>query len=327
MEIMNILVTGGTGFLGQHLVKELSGRNNKITVLCRKKRYGEYIDVEKLADINVFYRNDVTDYEKIEKYFEKKDIVFNLAGCVSFKQKDKEKLIKINYEGTLNVLKACEKHKVKKLIHISSTAALGFCNKIIDESHEFDWKKHKKCVYGYSKHLPDRCVYDSKIETVIVHPPLILGPGDNTNTRKFLESIKQKKIPFNPPGRNSVIDVRDLVTALVLIMERDVKNEKFIISGENYSFKEMNEKIASVIGVRPPSITLPKIFKIPMINIALLMEKVHKDSSITYENILLAFQNRMYDNKKIAGLGFYPKYTFEQTIKDSWEWMTGINNE
>ncbi|MBW3011234.1 NAD-dependent epimerase/dehydratase family protein [Candidatus Woesearchaeota archaeon] len=322
---MNILITGGTGFVGQHLVKELSkDKKNKISVVCRKKRNDFYIDISTFPNVKIHHGVDVLDYPLMEKYFKGADVVFDLAGCISFKKSDRQKLIAINRNGALNVLRACEKHNVKKLIHISSTAALGFRNKVIDEEFNFDWSKYKdKCVYSYSKSLPDKHILESKIDSILVYPPLIMGPGDKTNTPKLLRAI-QKGLPFNPPGRNSVVDVRDLAKALVLLMKKDVKNDKFIISSGSYTYEQMNTIIARTIGAKPVTRVIPNPLLYPLLAAALLVEKISPDPPITYENLFLSFKNRVHSSKKIADLGFRPQYPLSQTVVDSWQWMNEV---
>ncbi|MBW2999924.1 NAD-dependent epimerase/dehydratase family protein [Candidatus Woesearchaeota archaeon] len=323
---MNILVVGGTGFVGQHLVKELCKKNHNISVICRKRRNNEYIDIGKLPKVKIHYGTDVLNYENLQKYFKNIDVVFNLAGYISFKQADKKKLIAVNRDGTLNILKACSKHNVKKLIHVSSTAALGFSNAVIDESHKFDWSKYKKCVYSFSKHLPDKQLLESELNSIIIYPSLILGPGDKSNTLMLLDAIKKEKIPFNTPGSNSYVDVRDLVKALILLMDKGVRNEGFIVSAENYSLKEMCSIIAKELGAKLPKRTLSKKYLFPLLGAALMLEKINKNPPITYENIFMGFQNRVHSTNKISKLGWKPDYTLSQTVKDSWKWITEVGN-
>ncbi|MDD4901542.1 MAG: NAD-dependent epimerase/dehydratase family protein [Patescibacteria group bacterium] len=312
-----ILIVGGTGFIGQHLIEELQTRGYDISVICRKRRYGEYIDIERIPGVKIFYNVDILDYPALGKYFKDIGMVVNLGGLVSFRQKDKEELEKNNCQGALNVLRACENNSVKKLIHLSSTAALGFSDKIIDENFCFDWADNKRCVYSHSKSLADSEIKKGQVGQIIIYSPLVLGPGDKKNTRQLIDAVKDKKLPFNPPGRNSYVDVRDLVSAIILLLDKDIKNESFIVASENFSFKELNSVIAKELNSRPPVFTAPK-FMAPLASAAALFsERLFKNSPLTYENVFMSFKERVHSSEKIRQLGWAPKYNLSQTIKDA----------
>ncbi len=322
---MNILIIGGQGFVGQYLVKELcNDSKNKLTIVSRNTHPKQHVPIGSSKKVNVFDGFDIQDYKKIVRYFKNQDVVFNLAGLISFRQKDKSKLIDINHLGALNVLKACETMNVKKLIHLSSTAALGFSNSIINESYEFDWSKNKKCVYSVSKSLSNNQIENSKCNSVIVFPSLILGPGDKHNTFRLIDAIYKRKIPFSPPGRNSIVDVRDLAKALVLLMQSKNKHSRYIISGGSYSFKEINRKIAECIGVKPPKYEMPKFLLSPLTILAHILEIFSKNPPITYENIYMSFKDRNHSSSRIKEIGFRFQHTLEQTIIDSIEWVNTL---
>jgi len=313
----NILVVGGTGFVGQYLIKELPKNNWAISVICRTKRHGELIDIDALPGVKIFYNVDILDYFSLEKYFKNIDVVINLAGLVSFRQKDKENLIRVNCEGALNVLKACENNHVKKLIHLSSTAALGFSEDIINEDYCFEWADYKKCVYSYSKFLVNSRIQESPINQMIIYAPLVLGPGDKNNTLKLIQAIRGKKLPFNPPGRNSYIDVRDLASAIIFLLDKNIKNDDFIVASENFTFNELNFIIAQELNLKSPKLTVPKMFAPVVSAIAWLAEKLFENPSLTYENVFMAFKDRIHSSEKIKRLGWKPEYSLAQTIKDS----------
>jgi len=321
---LNILITGGTGFVGQHLLQKLSKESVNILVLARKKQSSSYIDIYNLVNVKFKYNIDILNTTSYFKYFENIDVVIHLAGFVSFKQRDKKKLIDVNYRGTLNILKACEKYKIKKFINISSTAALGFSDNLIDENFQFNWSKFQKCVYSYSKYLVNDEILKSKCNSIIVYPALILGPGDKGNSLKFVQAIQNEKIPFNLPGRNSLIDVRDFVESLSLLIKKDIKNKSYIVVNENYSFKEINGIISKVVNVTPPQKTIPYKYVSFFSSLSLILEKLSNKSDLNYENIFLGFQNREHDNTKIKELGFKPKYSLKNTVKDIISWCENI---
>jgi len=322
---MKILVVGGSGFVGQNLVNDLAKSGHDLTVICRTKRSDSYyhINITKLKNVKMYYGADVTNYASIKNYFKNNDVVINLAGYISFKQKDKHSLMKINVKGSLNVLKACEEHNVNQLIHLSSTAALGFSNDIISEEYEFNWKNHKNCFYSYSKYLPNKRIKGSVCNTVIIYPPLILGPGDKTNTVVLIDAIKKNKIPFNLAGHNSYVDVRDLVSAIKIIINKKVKNQEFIISSGYYSIKKMNKVISEILKIKPIKLTLSKKNSVRLSKLILFIEKIFKDLPISYETVFISSQKRIHDSSNIKKLGWKSKYDLQKTIQDSLNWMKG----
>src|SRR3989338_1914831 len=273
-----ILITGGNGFLGQHLIKALSEEKEEcqIKVICRNKHDSYYYyDIHSFPNVEVIYGIDISKYDIIEPHFNGINTVFNLAGMVSFNRRDKQKLININVEGTSNVLQACKVNKVKRLIHVSSTAALGFSKQIIDENYKFEWNNEdRKNKYSYSKHLGEKIIENEienemenrresdikseiKIKTIIVNPSLIMGPVDTINSLKLISSINNKLVPFNPPGSNSIVDVRDVAKALVFLMKKEEASGKYILNSASLSFKDLNNIIARELKVPEINKILP----------------------------------------------------------------------
>lgn len=319
---MNIAVIGGTGFVGQYLIKDLSQNpENKIKVLSRGIKKNLYIPINKFPGVEIKEGVDISDYPELLKHLSGNDIVFNLAGLVSFLQKDKSKLLEINYKGAINVLRACEKLDVKKLIHLSSTASLGFGKNIINEECNFNWEKYKKCAYSISKSLANEEILKSRCNAIVIYPSLILGAGDITNSLKIVKAIKDRKIPFITPGSNSIIDVRDLSRALNLLIKIENPEKSYIVSSHYLTYKELYSEIANVVKVKAPKIHISKSAIHILKFLALFLEKIIKNPPITYENIFMSFQKRHHSNDRIKKLGFSPRYSISETINEINNWI------
>ena len=125
MKDSKVLIIGGTGFVGNALVKALEEQGFSDVAAVSRSSHGV----------------DVTDLATLLPFVSTADYVINLAGYISFHKKDRDEVLKINNEGSINVLRACENNDVKKLVHMSSTASFGFGHDMVTEETEFDWDK------------------------------------------------------------------------------------------------------------------------------------------------------------------------------------------
>jgi len=142
--------------------------------------------------------------------------------------------------------------------------------------------------------LPESEMLKSKLNVIVVNSPTIFGPGD----RKLLEVFNavRKGLTFVPSGRNSVVDVRDLVDALILIMGISLPNQKLIVTGGNYSIHELNTEISKNLGVRAPRFTIPKFFSPLLCSTVLLADRLIKNLPFGYENVFFGFRDRIHSD-------------------------------
>jgi len=325
-----ILITGGCGFLGQHLIYELlKNKEYKIKVIDLRDRDCKVYDFKDKVEYVI--GKDIVDYNEIKDEFKNIDVVFHLAGLISFWRGHKKQLFAVNELGAKNVLQACLENKVKKVIHISSAAALGFKTKKekpINEEYKFNWKRAKRKYYLLSKHNGELFAlkYANKgLNCAIANPGLMYGPGDMFNSPKLIKAIKEIRIPFNMPGEINLVDVRDVVKGLIKIMEKGGKGEKYLLTGYNYSFRKISEIVAKGVGVMPPKIkiTIPKIFHKPLYVIFFIIEKFSKKPlKLTSDMIDSSFTFKTFDNSKAKiELNWKPTIFFGKTVKDSIEWL------
>ncbi len=265
-----ILVTGGTGLVGSYLLYELTRKGHKVRVLLRpgKKAY----DTHKIFDCFQakpsetligqveWFEGDVQDPFSLEQAMQGIDYVYHCAALVSFSPRDFKEMLTINVEGTANVVNACLQNGIKKLCHVSSIAALGQAEKgeMIDENAK--WKTSGiNSGYGISKYGGEREVWrgiEEGLNAVIVNPSVIIGAGCQARaTNKLFRSIKTF-LPFYTTGVNGYVDVRDVVNAMILLMESEVIGERFVLNSENLSLKEFFIKAAGILGKPHPWIAL-----------------------------------------------------------------------
>jgi dihydroflavonol-4-reductase len=332
MDFNNILITGGCGFLGQYITKDLLNHfpETQIKILDLKPNSLSLFDFQQNSRVKILLQKDICDYKATADEFAGIDLVIHLAGLVSFSLKDKGPLFRINIDGTYNILKAMEQNNVKYLIHTSSVAALGYKDhptETVNEDFEFDFSiaERREKYYMLSKHLADLEVrkFSEKLNTVTIYPGLMLGPGDLTNSVKLINAVAQRKIPFNMPGGTNIIDVRDVSKGIIQILKQNITKNNFLLSGWNLTFKQINKTIAELLDVKPPTVTLPKFLNTPLFQLLLLTEKISKNKlQLTADNLDSAFKFRYFDNAKAKEhLKWKPEIQFEKTICDTIEWM------
>ncbi|MBN1561931.1 NAD-dependent epimerase/dehydratase family protein [candidate division KSB1 bacterium] len=329
--IKNVLVTGGYGFLGLYVVKSLLDAWPDVNVKIVDIRRPESL----LFDMDSNPRTtacliDINHENEIRAAFAGIDVVIHLAGFVSSSIKAKDRMFRINVHGTENVLEAMLLNHVPRLIHISSVAALGYRSgdEPINEDFHFDWRiaRRRKKYYMLTKHLADVKVADYRhkgIDSVILHPSLMYGPGDTANSSRLIRAIKAGKIPFNMPGGTSVIHVQDVANGILAALKSGVKNEHFLLTGYNYTFAEINKIIADQLGVSPPRRTMPRSLHPVLFRLTQVAEMLSPTPlQLCADDIDNAFRCRYYDNSKARQwLGWRPTITFAQTIIETKKWM------
>jgi len=267
-----ILVTGGTGLVGAHLMYHLLVENEKIKAICRassnlnlvKRVIGYYTkDVEVVFNRIEWIETDITDIYSLDKAFENVSEVYHSAALVSFNPKDYVEMRKINIEGTSNIVNLCIDHKIKKLCFVSSIATIekSVNNAIIDEEGEWNPEVNN---YGYAitKYGAELEVWRASqegVDVVIVNPGVILGAGFWHQGTGSLFSKVKNGLKFYTEGITGFVSVNDVVKAMIQLMKSDIKNERFILVSENCSFKDVFCLMAEGFSLKKPTIKVTKL--------------------------------------------------------------------
>lgn len=264
-----ILVTGGTGLIGSHLLYHLVKNGKKVRASYRNeaslkkviKVFGYYSEnPSAVFDKITWSKADIVDIESLRILFEDIEYVYHCAALISFDPGDYKALVKNNIEGTANVVNLCLEHSVKKMCYVSSIAATGPSVKgaIINEDNE--WNDQNVSVYGLTKHDAELEVWRGSQEglsIVIVNPGVVLGPGfwRSGSGTFFTYTAKGKKNYL--PGGTGFVSVTDVTNAMIGLMESEIERERFILVSENLSYGEVLQKIAAALGVEPPQKQIP----------------------------------------------------------------------
>lgn len=328
---MKILITGGAGFVGQNLIKKLKTKFPEcdITVIDIKPNPYPRYNIEELG-AKVFYGPDITKPETIEEFFIGKDYIFHLAGLISFWKKEKDLLHQINVEAVGSIVDLCLKYNIKKLIHISSVASLGYRNdkdKPINEDFDFPFHTAPKKYYMQTKRkgheIVLKAVKERGLRAVIICPALMWGAGDFFNTAHLIEGINDKKIFVNMPGGTYIADVEDVARGIVSTFEKGRIGEVYILGGYNYPFKESNAIVARALNISPPKVDIPMFLHKPMYFIFRIIEIFSKGPLPIYSDTIdSGFMFRYFDNSKSnKELGWVVEKPFSQTVSEQIEYL------
>jgi nucleoside-diphosphate-sugar epimerase len=319
-----VLVTGGTGFLGSYIIKQLVQKGYAVRAIRRSKKLPLYIS-KHIFDKVEWVDGDILDTISLEEAMEAIDIVIHSAGVVSFVKKDREKMYQVNVEGTANVVNMALEKNVKRFIHISSVAALGRKANGAHVNEEKKWEESKvNTHYAKSKYKAELEVWrgiSEGLEGVILNPATILGYGDWHSSSCTIFKNVYEEFPWYSPGINGFVDVEDVARATLLLMESVISEERFIINGDTWSFKKLQDTMADSFGKKPPSKgTTPFLM-----SVAWRLEKwksffTGKRPLLTKESARVALSQTYFENDKI--LKALPEFSFtplEESIKKACE--------
>lgn len=258
-----ILVTGGTGLAGTHLLYELTASDKKVRAIKRdssdldlvQRIFNYYGDDGSRFNSIDWVSADITRADTLAEAMQGCDLVYHCAALVSFDPRDTDKLYKLNVEGTANVVNACLAAGVKRLCHVSSTAATGATDdgSLITEDHP--WTNKNNSYYSVSKYRAEEEIYrgiEEGLDAVIVNPCVIFGPGDWSRSSLVMFKQMKRGVSMYATGGNAVVDARDLAAALTALMEKGATGERYLVIGENITFKDLMTHVANAMGKKPP---------------------------------------------------------------------------
>lgn len=327
-----ILVSGSTGLSGRHLLLKLLKGEKPIRAMYRtddkKKEVEQFLisaTSKSPADYNLkllnWFKADINDIPVLSDAFEGITEVYHCAGLVSFDVKDKDKLRKINIEGTANMVNIALAKGIEKFCYMSSVAALGeeTNNKPISEKSE----RVKTKTYNYyeiSKFGAEMEVWRASQEglpVIIVNPAIIVGSGNWTTGSGQLFHRVAKGFPFRVPKKSGFVGVEDVVRAMVNLMNSPVKNEGFILVSEVLSFAKVTDQIAKAFDRKPPQYNLKK-WMVYLLWIGQSIGYVFGGSKeINLRNISSFFSEVHFDNSKIHKYIDFSYTPINQAVQDT----------
>lgn len=315
-----ILVTGASGFLGGELVKQLVANGNAVRIL--KRNNSDISHLNSVIDKIEVTEGDILDITSLEDACKNIKQIYHCAAVVSYDNKSNQQMYKTNIEGTANVVNIALSAGVKKILHVSSIAAIGGKpNVLIDESckwEENEWTTN----YGITKQMAERQIYrgiEEGLEATIINPGIIVGIGNNDqkSTIKILDRISKQKMPFYSEGSNGFVAIEDVVNLCIILMNGQFNGERFIAISENWTFKKYFETIAKAFGVEPPKRKLnqfnSRLFYMGDAFLSFILP--NRKRSYTKENSKVGLEQFSYSNQKIKSALNYEFIPMETTIQ------------
>ena len=313
-----ILVTGGSGLVGNELIKQLLQAGKNVRAIYNKTALHDF-NTANLQQLQC----SILDVVRLEVAMQGIEQVYHCAAMVSFNPVRRNEMFKINVEGTANVVNAALDAGVQKMVHVSSVAALGRIreDRPIDET--MNWTEEtSNSKYGQSKFLAEMEVWrgiSEGLDTIIVNPVIILGAGDwNNGSSQIFKSV-YNGFPWYATGTTGFVDVRDVTRAMIELMNSNITAQRFILSAHTRNFADVFGLIAKAFDKKPPHKKITPL----LAQIVWRLEAVKsfftgKDPLVTKETATTALAKADFDNNKLKK--YLPQFIYhgiEETIADT----------
>lgn len=323
-----ILVTGGTGLVGAHLLLQLAESGTRVRSLyrssqnlARTKNLFTHFGKAELFEHIEWVQGDILDLPSLEEAFKGIDYVYHCAGYISFDPGDEEKLRKINIQGTANMVNCALDFGIKKFCHVSSVAALGDSRPGEAITEETEWNPEvSHSDYALSKHGGEMEVWrawQEGLDVVIVNPGIIFGYGFwDQGSGLMFRSVKNGQY-FYTKGTCGFVAVADVVKIMVQLMQSGISGEGFTIVAQNLSYKDIFDTIADGMGKKRPTIyATPGLTSIAWKIDWLLSKLFLKKRTFTKAMAVSAHAAETYDNSKVIGALNYNFTDWELHLKE-----------
>jgi len=260
---MKIFITGGTGFIGTHVVKQLAQTEHELFCLARKTSNTQIL---REAGVNIII-GDITEKGSLVKGMQGCQWCANIASLYEFWVKDAKDFRKTNVEGIRNVMEAAITTGITKMIHVSTAAVYGNAIWPVTENSELGVKHSGK--YDLTKREGELVAWDlyktKKLPLVMVYPGAVIGPNDPKATGRYIKNLISGRMPVQVLTKSifPFVYVGDVAKGIINVLEKENNiGEKYLLVAENLTFQEINKTVAELTGKKLPVIRLPDWFTI-----------------------------------------------------------------
>ncbi len=318
---MKAFVTGGTGFLGRHLVELLVENGWEVTALHRKTS-----DISQLKKMDIIpVEGDITDIDSLRRAMpEKPDAVFHTAADTSQWVLANRNQTRINVEGTRNITTVALEKGTGRFIQTSSIAEFGFHPDIITEeteSNAMDGRSNYMRTKWQSAKIVDSAIKNG-LDAVFLNPCHIIGPYDIHNWSRLFILIQEDRLPGIPGGTGTFCHAREVARAHLSAFKKGKTGNRYILGGAEATFPELAKEIAEILGKKAPEKPMPTIILKTIARFSQWFSRVTgKEPDLTPEKVELSTERlRASSEKAIRELGYRP-IPLTDMVRDCYHWL------
>ena len=303
---MTIFITGATGLLGSFISRKLIEEGYQVRALRRAESNLELVD--DIKDQIEWVEGDILDTVALEQQLAEVAGVIHCAALVSYDSRDEARMLKVNVEGTANMVNACLKKKLDYFLHVSSVAAIGKQKDASHMDHRIDESQQSNTeafttAYARSKYLAELEVWrgiSEGLPAAIINPSLVLGPGqwNQSSTKIFKYVWDENRFYIN--GMANYVDVRDVATVALRLLKHRITGERFIVSAGSTPYRELFIDIAQAFDKKPPTTPVkPGFIRIASVLDGIKSRITRQPQLITNELRQIARNRHTYDSSKV----------------------------
>ena len=315
-----VFLTGASGFLGAHLLRELVARGHSVKALSRRPE----TDAPITAAGGTSVRAALNDVASLKAAMQGCEAVFHAAADTSMWKPQAAQQTATNVQGTANMLAAAEAVGVKAFVHTSSTSAYsqlveGVLTETVPQRGGVSWIN-----YEVTKYHSEKLVKESPLPWIVFNPSHILGPGDRHNWARLIMMIDQQKLPGIPPGVGAFADVREIAKAQVRAWELQRFGQCYLVGGTKATFVEFVHKVGAALGRKTPAGAFPQwVLMLVGHSKNLLSRITHKEPDITPEGARMTSYTLLVDSSKAERELGYVQTPLDALLADTLAWMKG----
>jgi nucleoside-diphosphate-sugar epimerase len=316
MKTTKALVTGATGFLGQHICQQLLEQGWQVYALCRSREKAKVLD----AKIKIIIGDILSPQQFTEHIPPDLDAIYHTAASTNTWFKNNALQTKTNLNGTQNIIDLALEHQVKRLIHVSSVVVYGIHKTLNNITEDMPKSGIDSWInYVNTKTASEQLVLNTEnLDAVIINPTHIIGPGDRHNWARLIKMIAQQKLPSIPNGAGSFVDVRDVAKGTIAAFHHGQSKENYLLGGTNMDFKQFVNLVAIKLNVKATSTQLPNSLLMLLARIKNLISRVtNKEPDITPESVTLISDLYACDSIKAKKTLNYDTIFFNETLEDT----------